>query len=115
MIKRFFVTNKFDNEGFIKEVIILEEIRKLIEKQVEGEDIFLKIHSLYGNRISLIIAASIVGYSWKETDKLLEKYNYGKLYSRNIQDAICIYALNNSVDIIEMFSWLIEHEKGGMG
>ena len=96
-------------------MIILEEIRELIEKQVEGEDIFLKIHSMYGNRISLIIAAGIVGYSWKETDKLLEKYNYGKLYSRNMQDAICIYALNNNVDILEMFSWLIEHEKGGTG
>lgn len=96
-------------------MIVLEEIRELIEKQVEGEDIFLKIHSLYCNRISLIIAAGIVGYSWEETDRLLEKYDYGKLYSRNIQDAICIYALNNNVDILEMFSWLIEHEKGGAG
>lgn len=94
---------------------ILEEIRELVKKQDEGEDIFLKIHSLYGIRISLIIAAGIMGYNWKETDKLLEKYNYGKLYSRNIQDAICIYALNNSVDIIEIFSWWMEHEKGGVG
>lgn len=96
-------------------MIILEEIRELIKKQDEGEDIFLKIHSLYGNRISLIIAAGIVGYNWKETDKLLEKYNYGKLYSRNVQDAICIYALNNGVDIIEIFLWWMEQEKGGVG
>lgn len=83
----------------------LERIREIVESQDEREDVFSKIHSLYGSRISLIIAASIKGYSWEETNEILESNNYGKLYSRNIQDVLCIYALNNGVDILKMFSW----------
>lgn len=93
--------------------MILEHIREIVENQDEGVDVFSKIHSLYCNRISLIIAASIKGYSWEETNEILEKNNYGKLYSRNIQDVLCIYALNNGADILQMFSWWKEIVKGG--
>ena len=83
----------------------LEHIREIVENQDEEEDVFTKIHLLYGNRISLIIAASIKGYSWEKTNEILEKYDYGKLYSRNYQDVLCAYALNNGVDILKTLSW----------
>lgn len=111
-------TSPFDKETYLisyihkEEVMTLEHIREIVEKQEEGEDVFTKIHSLYGNRISLIIAASIKGYSWEETNKILKKYNYGKLYSRNHQDVLCIYALNNGVDILKTFSWWKEIDGG---
>ena len=55
------------------------------------------------SRREILIMAYMIGATAQETDDLLESKNYKKLYARNYEDAIWMFAIDKRKDLTEIF------------